>query len=70
MMTHSFVTTELAEQRTRALRAEADAHRLARVAARARAGAAAHSADGAAGEGVERPRRWARLWGQPGARPA
>ncbi len=62
MMIHSFVTADLAAQRTRTLRAEADAHRLARLAARA-------------DPDPRPPRRWARLWGQrppvcPAARPA
>jgi hypothetical protein len=63
MMIHSFVTGDLAAQRTDALRAEADAHRLARVAAGAGAAASTRQSS-------ERPRRRARLWGQPNARPA
>jgi hypothetical protein len=62
MMIHSSVLADLAAQRTRDLRAEADADRLARVATQAGAGTAA--------EGVERPRRRTWPWRQPGPRPA
>ncbi|WP_252438743.1 hypothetical protein [Pseudonocardia humida] len=63
MMIHSFVTADLAAERTRTLRAEADAHRLARAALRGRAAAGA-------AEGTEHPRRWTRPWGRPDVRPA
>lgn len=76
MTTHDFMAAELAEQRSRALRAEADAHRLARVAVRARAASDTTAPDttapdaAAPGAAVERPRRWVRPWGRPGTRPA
>ncbi|WP_214405708.1 hypothetical protein [Pseudonocardia lacus] len=60
MMTHSFVTADLAAERTRTLRAEADAHRLARAAQRAA------TTDDDATPARRRPR----LWGQAGPRPA
>jgi hypothetical protein len=61
MMIHSFVLADLTAQRTHDLRAEADAERLARVAARARTDTAT--------EGDAHPRRRSRPWRAPDTRP-